>query len=63
MSVRAGTLEDASWVRPIAQAFVESAIPWAVIPGVRAVPWAEFDFEALGRQWQARAPEFRPPRA
>jgi hypothetical protein len=61
MSVRAGTLEDASWVKPIAQAFVESAIPWAVIPGVRSVPWAEFDFEALGREWQASAPAFRFP--
>ena len=58
MSLRVGTLDDASWVTPIAQTFVESAIPWAVIPGVRAVPWAEFDYVALGREWTATAPRF-----
>ena len=58
MSLRAGCLDDAGWVRPIAQTFVESAIPWAVIPGVRAVPWRDFDYVALGRQWAATAPRF-----
>lgn len=55
----AGTLEDASWVRPIAQTFVESAIPWAVIPGVRTVPWDEFDYVVLGQEWAKSAPEFK----
>jgi hypothetical protein len=59
MSLRAGTLDDASWVVPISQSFVESAIPWAVIPGVRIVPWSEFDYAALGAEWVASAPEFR----
>ncbi|HEY2048868.1 MAG TPA: GFA family protein [Caulobacteraceae bacterium] len=59
MSLRAGTLDDASWVVPISQSFVESAIPWAVIPGVRIVPWGEFDYVALGTEWVASAPEFR----
>ena len=54
----AGTLDDASWVRPIAQTFVESAIPWAVIPGVKRVPWSDFDFIELGREWAASAPQF-----
>lgn len=63
MSLRAGTLDDASWVVPIAQSFVESAIPWAVIPGVRVVPWAEFDFVALGEDWAASAPAFQPVEA
>ncbi len=58
MSLRAGTLDDASWVAPIVQTFVESAIPWAVIPGVRAVTWEEFDYVALGREWAASAPRF-----
>jgi hypothetical protein len=57
-SLRAGALDDAGWVEPIAQSFVESAIPWAVIPGVRIVPWAAFDFVALGRDWAAGAPRF-----
>lgn len=58
MSLRAGTLDDAGWVKPIAQTFVESAIPWAVIPGVRAVSWDEFDYVALGQDWSASAPRF-----
>lgn len=58
MSLRAGTLDDAGWVVPIAQAFTESAIAWAVIPGVRAVPWNKFDYVALGREWAETAPEF-----
>jgi hypothetical protein len=60
MSVRVGTLDDASWVIPIAQTFVESAIPWAVIPGVRQVAWEAFDFESLGREWVVSAPRFAP---
>ncbi len=63
MSLRAGTLDDARWVVPVAQTFVESAIPWAVIAGVRAVEWAHFDFTALGRDWLATAPAFRPREA
>jgi hypothetical protein len=58
MSLRAGTLDDVSWVAPIAQSFVECAIPWAVIPGVRAVAWSEFDYVALGREYVASAPRF-----
>ena len=58
MSLRAGTLEDASWVAPIVQTFVDRAIPWAVIPGVRSVPWNGFDYVALGREWAATAPRF-----
>ncbi len=60
MSLKAGTLDDAGWVVPIAQTWVESAIPWAVIPGVRQVDWADFDFVALGQDWQASAPAFGP---
>ena len=60
MSLRAGTLDDAGWVVPIAQCFVDSAIPWAVIPGVRPVAWADFDYVTLGRDWLAGAPAFRP---
>ena len=58
LSLRAGTLDDASWVVPIVQTWVESAIPWAVIPGVRVVAWKDFDYAALGREWRAAAPQF-----
>jgi hypothetical protein len=57
-NLRAGTLDDPSWVAPVAQTFVESAIPWAVIPGVRQVAPDAFDFEELGREWRASAPWF-----
>lgn len=60
-SIRAGALDDAGWVRPISQSFVEEAIPWAVIPGVAVVPWPDFDFEAQGELWQATAPAFARP--
>jgi hypothetical protein len=60
-TLRVGTLDDASWVVPGAQSFVESAIPWAVMPGVPVVPWREFDFAALGAEWLASAPRFEHP--
>jgi hypothetical protein len=57
--VRVGTLDDAGWMVLIAQSRVESATVWAVIPGVRQVRWADFDYVALGREWQATAPAVR----
>lgn len=60
VSLRAGTLDDAGWVRPVVQTCVESAIPWAVIAGVPTLSWSEFDFEAAGRAWVAQAPRFAP---
>ena len=41
-----------------AQTFVDSAIPWAIIAGVRLAPWDRFDYVALGREWAAGAPRF-----
>jgi hypothetical protein len=57
-SLRAGTLDDAGWVRPISQSFVEEAIPWAIIPDVAVVPWPDFDFAEQGVLWQKTAPAF-----
>jgi hypothetical protein len=57
-TIRAGTLDDAGWVRPAAQTWVESAIPWAVIPDVPNLAWADFNHFAVGAQWQATAPKF-----
>lgn len=58
-TLRAGTLDCTSWIVPIAQAWVESAIPWALIPGVRSVAPEALDYLELGREWAAIAPEFR----
>jgi len=60
MTLVAGGLDDAGWVRPIVQTFVESALPWAVIPGVRHVDWRDFDYAVLGEEWAANAPTFAP---
>src|SRR5262249_28279923 len=60
-TIRAGTLDDASWVRPAVQTWVESAIPWAVIPGVPHRAWAEFNPLAVGAEWLASAPQFVEP--
>jgi hypothetical protein len=58
-SLRAGTFDDASWAVPVAQLYVESAIPWAIIPGVDAVAAENLDFYALGEAWRASAPRFQ----
>lgn len=34
LNLRAGTLDDASWVRPVAQFWTSSAQPWAVQQGI-----------------------------
>jgi hypothetical protein len=60
-TLRAGTLDDTSWIVPIAQIWAESALPWALIPGVRIVSPEAFDFFALGRDWAATAPRFEGP--
>jgi hypothetical protein len=57
-SLRAGTLDDASWAVPIAHTFVRSAIPWAVIPGVEKVDPKEFSYVNLSAAWRATAPVF-----
>ncbi|MBR0851220.1 GFA family protein [Bradyrhizobium diazoefficiens] len=58
MGLRAGTLDDASWAVPIAQTFVSSAIPWAVIPGVQQVDPKDFSYVNMSAAWRATAPVF-----
>lgn len=57
-SLRGGTFDDASWAVPIAQTWTESAIPWAILPGVRQVDPSTLDYNALGEAWRATAPVF-----
>ena len=57
-SLRAGTLDDAGWVVPVAQTWVESAIPWAVIPSVRVVAPEGLDYFDLARVWRDTGPVF-----
>jgi hypothetical protein len=55
VNVRAGTLDDTSWLRPIAHTFTRSAQPWlelpAEIPSFEAAP---DDLMDLVRAYQAR---------
>lgn len=60
-ALRAGTLDDASWAVPIAQTWVTSALPWAVIPGVPQFEPRGFDFAAMIEAWRATAPTFASP--
>lgn len=52
--VRAGTLDDTSWVRPIAHINLESAQAWERIPNNAACFEAmPKDFGSLAMQWQS----------
>jgi hypothetical protein len=57
-SLRAGTLDDASWAVPIAQAYVSSAVPWAVLPGVPQLIRGGFNYAEMIEAWRATAPRF-----
>jgi hypothetical protein len=52
--VRAGTLDDTSWVRPIAHIKLASAQAWERVPN-NAVCFEAMpnDFPALARKWRA----------
>jgi hypothetical protein len=58
LGLRAGSLDDASWAIPIAQTFVRSAIPSAIIPGVEQVDPKDFSYVNLSAAWRATAPIF-----
>jgi hypothetical protein len=69
MNVRAGTLDDTSWLTPAAHMFMRSAQPWVtpwVAPRVSPVADAEChevgpdDFRPLAQKWRAMWPEFFP---
>jgi hypothetical protein len=53
ISVRAGTLDDTSWLRPIAHIYLRSAQAWQRIPNVsECFDVLPKDFYSLGEQWQ-----------
>ena len=61
INLRAGTLDDTSWMMPSAHLFVRSAQPW-VRPAVDADCYETqpADFNALALAWRAMWPEFFP---
>jgi hypothetical protein len=50
--VRAGTLDDTSWVRPIAHVYMRSAQSWEQISGPECFEVMPNDFWALSEKWQ-----------
>ena len=55
--IRPGTLDDATWVRPVTQHFMRSAHPWAHIDGAK--PYEEAaPFSEIAVLWAEQRPRF-----
>jgi hypothetical protein len=50
--VRAGTLDDTSWVRPVAHTYLRSAQPWELTPAGECFDVLPSDFRPLAEKWQ-----------
>ena len=51
-AIRAGTLNDTSWLRPVAHVYMRSAQPWEQISGVECFGTLPKDFWSLADKWQ-----------
>jgi hypothetical protein len=58
--VRAGTLDDTSWVAPAAHLFVRSAQPWERFSGAPCFDTVPSDYAPLVEAWQRRWREADP---
>ncbi len=64
MNLRAGTLDDATWLTPIAHMFTKSAQGWIQpVAGAECFEMAPGDFAALAEKWRAMWPEFFPAKS
>ena len=63
INLRAGTLDDASWLMPAAHMFMRSAQAW-ISPAADAEchEIGPSDFGPLAAKWRAMWPEFFPPK-
>jgi hypothetical protein len=52
VSIRAGTLDDTSWLKPVAQLWTSSAQPWAIVPGILSFEEQPADFTVLLSAWK-----------
>ena len=61
VNLRAGTLDDTTWLAPIAHMYTRGAQPW-VAPAANAECYeiGPDDFRPLARRWRAMWPEFLP---
>jgi hypothetical protein len=53
ISIRAGTLDDTSWIKPVAQIWISSAQPWAIVPDILSYEAQPADFTELLAAWKA----------
>lgn len=59
MNIRAGTLDDTTWLRPIAHMFMRSAQAWVKpADGAECHDIGPADFRPLAEKWRAMWPEF-----
>ena len=59
MNIRAGTLDDTTWLRPIAHMFTRSAQGWVKLAdGAECHEVGPADFLPLADKWRAMWPEF-----
>ena len=61
VNVRAGTLDDTSWLVPVAHMYMKSAQPWVLQAANAAChEIGPADFQPAARAWRAMWPEFFP---
>jgi hypothetical protein len=52
IAVRAGTLDDTAWLRPVAHVYMRSAQAWEQVSGAECFEVMPKDFWALSEKWQ-----------
>jgi len=61
VNLRAGTLDDTSWLVPVAHIFMKSAQPWVQpAAGAECDEAGAADFKSAAAAWRAMWPEFFP---
>jgi hypothetical protein len=58
VTLRPGTLDDTRWLRPVAQLWTNSALPWACLDDVPSHPGNAPDYDELGRAFRAQGIRF-----
>jgi hypothetical protein len=62
MNVRAGTLDNTTWLTPVAHIFTRSAQGWiAPADGAECHDTSPTDYLALAERWRVMWPEFSRP--
>lgn len=56
LGLRAGTLDDTGWVRPVAQFWISSAQPWAIVPDILTYEEQPADPTPMLEAWKAAFP-------